>query len=67
MSAQPEPKPKRAKPDSEAFDWADPLLLDAELSGEERMVRDSARSFCEGKLFPACATGSGTRPSTAPS
>ena len=34
------------------FDWADPLLLDAELSEEERMVRDNARRFCEVKLVP---------------
>ena len=25
------------------FDWADPFLLDAQLSDDERMVRDSAR------------------------
>ncbi|MGD0142459.1 MAG: acyl-CoA dehydrogenase [Rhizomicrobium sp.] len=55
MSA--EPKIRAGKPDSEAFDWADPLLLDAELSGEERMVRDSARSFCQGKLFPRVRDG----------
>ncbi len=34
------------------FDWADPLLLDHELSEEERMVRDSARAYCQEKLFP---------------
>jgi glutaryl-CoA dehydrogenase len=55
MSA--EPKIRAGKPDSEAFDWADPLLLDAEMSGEERMVRDSARSFCQGKLFPRVRDG----------
>ena len=26
-----------------AFNWADPLLLDTQLSDEERMIRDSAR------------------------
>ena len=57
MSAQAEPKQKTANPDSEAFDWADPLLLDAELSGEERMVRDQARNFCQGKLFPRVRDG----------
>src|SRR5882757_4347058 len=35
-----------------AFDWQDPLLLDAELSEEERMLRDSARDFCQEKLMP---------------
>ena len=28
-----------------AFDWADPLLLEASLREEERLVRDSARGF----------------------
>jgi glutaryl-CoA dehydrogenase len=35
-----------------AFDWSDPLLLEQELSAEERMVRDNARRFCEAKLLP---------------
>jgi glutaryl-CoA dehydrogenase len=34
------------------FDWADPLLLDLELSDDERMVRDHARRFCESELSP---------------
>jgi glutaryl-CoA dehydrogenase len=34
------------------FDWADPLLLDEELSEDERMVRDSARAYCQAKLLP---------------
>jgi glutaryl-CoA dehydrogenase len=34
------------------FDWSDPLLIEGELTGEERMVRDSARSFCEAHLAP---------------
>jgi glutaryl-CoA dehydrogenase len=39
-------------PDKAAFDWADPLLLEEALTEEERMVRDSARAYCEEKLFP---------------
>jgi glutaryl-CoA dehydrogenase len=39
----------RDKPD---FDWADPLRLEEELTEEERMVRDSARAYCQEKLFP---------------
>jgi glutaryl-CoA dehydrogenase len=35
-----------------AFDWADPLLLDEALTEEERMVRDSARAYCQEKLLP---------------
>src|SRR5260221_11542077 len=41
--------PSTEKP---VFDWQDPLLLDAELSEEERMLRDSARHFCQEKLMP---------------
>jgi glutaryl-CoA dehydrogenase len=35
-----------------AFQWDDPLLLDDLLSDEERMVRDTARSYCQEKLMP---------------
>jgi glutaryl-CoA dehydrogenase len=35
-----------------AFDWADPLLLERDLSEEERMVRDAARRFSESELAP---------------
>ena len=34
------------------FNWSDPLLLDQQLSHEERMVRDTARSYCQDKLAP---------------
>ncbi len=34
------------------FDWADPLLLDAQLTEDERMVRDAARAYCQDKLQP---------------
>ncbi len=35
-----------------AFDWADPFLLDDQLSEDERMVRDTARAYAEEKLAP---------------
>lgn len=35
-----------------AFVWDDPLLLDHQLEDEERMVRDSARSYCQERLLP---------------
>jgi glutaryl-CoA dehydrogenase len=38
--------------DKTEFDWADPLLLDEALTEEERMVRDSARAYCQEKLLP---------------
>ena len=34
------------------FHWEDPLLLDAQLTDEERMVRDAARRYCTDKLAP---------------
>ncbi|HYK16337.1 MAG TPA: acyl-CoA dehydrogenase [Burkholderiales bacterium] len=34
------------------FDWTDPLLLDEQLSEDERMVRDSAHAYCQEKLMP---------------
>lgn len=35
-----------------SFHWADPLLLDQQLTEEERMVRDSAAQYCQDKLMP---------------
>ena len=35
-----------------SFNWEDPLLLDQQLTEEERMVRDSARQYCQDKLMP---------------
>ena len=35
-----------------AFQWEDPLLLEEQLSEEERLVRDSARAYCQDKLMP---------------
>ena len=34
------------------LDWADPFLLDAELTDEERMVRDTARDYAQDRLLP---------------
>ena len=34
------------------FDWADPFALDAQLSDEERMVRDTAEAYAREKLQP---------------
>jgi len=42
-------------PDTRAkatFKWDDPLLLDAQLTEEERMVREAAASYCQDKLAP---------------
>ncbi len=42
-------KPVAAKPE---FQWEDPLLLEEQLSEEERLVRDTARGYCQDKLMP---------------
>ncbi len=34
------------------FHWEDPLLLDQQLTEEERMVRDAARAYAQDKLMP---------------
>jgi glutaryl-CoA dehydrogenase len=42
-----------AKAKSKAeFHWEDPLLLEDQLTEEERMVRDTARSYAQDKLTP---------------
>ena len=35
-----------------AFNWESPLLLDQQLTEDERMVADSARQYCQDKLAP---------------
>jgi glutaryl-CoA dehydrogenase len=42
-------KPNDLKP---TFKWDDPLLLEDQLTEEERMVRDSARSYAQASLMP---------------
>jgi glutaryl-CoA dehydrogenase len=39
-------------PTPPSFSWEDPLLLEEELSEEERMVRDAARDYCQDQLMP---------------
>jgi glutaryl-CoA dehydrogenase len=34
------------------FDWSDPFLLESQLTGDERMIRDSAREYAQGHLMP---------------
>lgn len=35
-----------------SFQWDDPLLLEQQLTADERMVREAARAYCEEKLQP---------------
>ena len=46
MNAPDRPKSKAG------FVWEDPLLLDQQLSEDERMVRDAAKRYCQSKLAP---------------
>lgn len=39
------------------FDWEDPLLLDEELTEDERLVRDTTRQYCREKLLPRVLEG----------
>ncbi|MEO1013574.1 MAG: acyl-CoA dehydrogenase [Pseudomonadota bacterium] len=36
----------------QGFDWRDPLSLEAQLTDEERMIRDAARGYCQDRLMP---------------
>ncbi|NJO38925.1 MAG: acyl-CoA dehydrogenase [Rhizobiales bacterium] len=40
------------RPDLAAFDWADPFLLEDQLSEEECMIRDAASAYAREKLQP---------------
>ena len=44
------PESARAKP--AALNWQDPFLLEDQLSGEERLIRDSAAAYGRDKLTP---------------
>ncbi|MEM9716226.1 MAG: acyl-CoA dehydrogenase family protein, partial [Pseudomonadota bacterium] len=39
-------------PDLAGFQWDDPFLLEQQLSDQDRMIRDSARAYAQGKLMP---------------
>ena len=38
--------------DNVPFNWQDPFLMEEQLSEEERMVRETARQYAQGKLLP---------------
>jgi glutaryl-CoA dehydrogenase len=44
--------PRSQRETQAAFNWEDPLQLEAQLSADERIVRDSARAYCQEKLMP---------------
>ena len=41
-----------AKASKTHFDWEDPLLLENELTEEERMIQGTAYNYCQDKLMP---------------
>src|ERR671928_263698 len=51
MNAVPVAKPKDA-PAPARFQWDDPLLLDEQLTDDERMIRDTARQYAQDRLLP---------------
>ena len=36
----------------QTFKWDDPFLFNDQLTDEERMIRDTARRYCQDKLMP---------------
>jgi glutaryl-CoA dehydrogenase len=55
MNEMSAPKPvlrEKDQPDLSTFQWDDPLRLDAQLSEDERMIAESARSYAQEKLQP---------------
>ena len=44
--------PENARGLKAVFKWDDPLLLDAQLTEDERMIRDAAAAYCQDKLAP---------------
>ena len=39
------------------FDWKDPFFLESQLSGEEKLIRDTAHDYCQEKLVPRILMG----------
>lgn len=44
-----------SKPAKAVYSWEDPFHLDAQLSDDERMIRDSARAYAQDRLMPRVA------------
>ena len=51
-STKSKPTAAGTRSDKAAFQWDDPLLIEDQLSEEEKMIRDTARSYAQGKLLP---------------
>ena len=44
--------PTKLRPSDASFQWEDPLLLNQQLSEEERLILDTAHDYCQTKLLP---------------
>ena len=44
--------PEKVKKPKAEFKWDDPLLLSEQLTEDERLVMEAARSYCQEKLYP---------------
>jgi hypothetical protein len=44
------------------FDWADPFAIEAQLSDEERLVRETARAYAQEKLQGSTMSATGSSP-----
>ncbi len=52
QTASPDPSGPDGAGTAAAFSWEDPLRLEAQLTEEERMVRDTAQDYARDKLMP---------------
>jgi glutaryl-CoA dehydrogenase len=50
--AQAATSPKTKSDTDHAFQWDDPFLIEHQLNEDERLIRDSARAYAQGKLLP---------------
>jgi glutaryl-CoA dehydrogenase len=50
--AQAEPVAAEPKAGGANFQWDDPLLLDQQLTEDERLIRDAAHDYCQEQLMP---------------
>ena len=41
-----------SKSNWQSLNWKDPFLLDQQLNDDQRMVRDTAHQYAQGKLLP---------------
>jgi glutaryl-CoA dehydrogenase len=40
-----------------AFEWKDPFFIESQLSGEEKLIRDTAQEYCQENLTPRILMG----------